>query len=58
MHGGRASDSPDTRKGGTSQPASQPDALVEPLRLLAEVSDDVLWVMDAKTRAIVYVSNA
>jgi PAS domain S-box-containing protein len=37
---------------------SEPDLLLEPLRLLADVSDDVFWVMDAKSRKIVYVSSA
>jgi PAS domain-containing protein len=57
MHRGRASDSHDYQLSETPE-AEIRASLAEPLRLLAEVTDDIFWVMDAKIGAITYVSDA
>jgi PAS domain S-box-containing protein len=57
MHLGRASDSRDYQIPETHEERVRA-SLAEPLRLLAEVTDDVFWVMDARSRAIIYVSKA
>jgi PAS domain S-box-containing protein len=58
MHGG---DSGKPKRGGRTghqDAGTATEVLSEPLRFLADVSDDVFWVMDAETRTIVYVSSA
>src|SRR4051794_18381209 len=57
MHRGRASDSRDYQIPETHEDRVGA-SLAEPLRLLAEVSDDVFWVMDARSRVIISVSKA
>src|SRR3954467_12240481 len=57
MHRGRASDSRDDQITETHEERVRA-SLAEPLRLLAEVTDDVFWVMDVRSRAIISVSKA
>jgi PAS domain S-box-containing protein len=57
MHGGCAS-TPSTQAPDPAGSQSPAAPSIETLRRLAEVSDDVFWVMDAKTHAITYVSSA
>ena len=57
MHGGRSGSS-HTGRMSRSSGGSQAAGLADSLELLAEVSDDVFWVMDAQAGAIVYVSSA
>jgi PAS domain S-box-containing protein len=57
MHRGRASDSHDYPLSETHEERVRA-SLAEPLRVLAEVTDDVFWVMDAKSGAVIYVSDA
>jgi len=58
MHRGRESDSQDYQVPDTPDFDLRAESLSRPLRLLADVTDDVFWVMDANTRAITYVSKA
>jgi PAS domain S-box-containing protein len=58
MHGGRADD---LRNGARPEAPDEPVARAAPAKILgflAEVSDDVFWVMDAGTTGITYVSSA
>jgi PAS domain S-box-containing protein len=58
MHGGCASNSLNGRVSNPSDRPGRDASLVDALRLLTEVSDDVFWVMDAAEGAITYVSSA
>lgn len=58
MHGGSAGKSSRSGRSGPRPAGASQELVSEPLRLLADVSDDVFWVMDAATRTIVYVSSA